>query len=137
LNYEQIEMVVDLARQHGGSYEEQLLKIFDPLIIKAAHEYHRRYCSRLVELDDCVIYAKVAFVILLRRYDRTRSGKFVPYIKRFLSNQIQKQFESELHVPRRVYYRAVCGKPTAASYSSDELDSAIGIVFPDQLEYPN
>ena len=137
MDYEQIETVVDLARQHGDHYEERLLRIFNPLIVRAAHEYHRRYCSRLVELDDCIIYAKVAFVTLLRRYDRTRSGKFVPYIKRFLSNQIQKQFESELHVPRRIYYRAVCGKPTTTNYSSDELESAIHIVFPDQLDYPN
>ena len=137
MEYEQIETIVDLAKRHGDLYEERLLRIFHPLIVRAANDYHQRYCSRLVELDDCIIYAKVAFVTLLRRYDRTRSGKFVPYIKRFLFNQIQKQFESELHIPRRVYYRATCGKPTAARYTGDELERAIHIVFPDQLDYPN
>lgn len=117
MDYEEIERLVDLAVQQGGDYEERLLTLFAPFIHSTARRYHSKHCHGILEMEDCVVFAKMAFVMLVRQYDRSRCRKFVPYIRRFVLHQMQKLFEGEIPVPRRAYYRALRGNgsPTVLS----------------------
>jgi RNA polymerase sigma factor (sigma-70 family) len=100
----EVERELVAAAQRGGVRErQQLIKMFRPLIVKAARRYHR---SAVIEFDELMQEGCVGLLEALRRYDPDLGVPFGAYARWWVWRAMQR-LVSELSGPVVLSERAV------------------------------